>query len=144
MTHIAWILETCLKRTNSFVRFLLVGIVNTAVGLSVMFMLMNVFHVSYWFSTFIGNGTGAVVSFGLNRVFTFKSDVSLKKGGLLFTSVIILCYFASYSTSSWISKQIHTMFPVSQQDLAVFLGSCLYTATNYIGQKYIVFKPFSK
>ncbi|RFU66528.1 GtrA family protein [Bacillus sp. V59.32b] len=143
MTHLALILETCLKRTNSFVRFLLVGIINTGIGLSAIFILMNTFHVSYWFSTFIGNGAGAVISFLLNRAFTFKSDVSIKKGGLLFVSVILSCYFASYSTSSWVSERIH-ITPVSQQDLAVFLGSCIYTITNYIGQKYIVFKEFSK
>ncbi|CAH0344081.1 GtrA family protein [Bacillus sp. CECT 9360] len=144
MTHITLILETCLKRTNSFIRFLLVGVINTGVGLSAIFILMNAFHISYWFSTFLGNGAGAVISFLLNRAFTFKSDVSFKKSGLLFVSVILCCYFASYSTSSWVSERILHNIPVSQQNLSVFLGSCMYTITNYIGQKYIVFKAFSK
>jgi putative flippase GtrA len=101
---------------------------------------MDALAVNYWLSTFIGNGAGAVVSFLLNRTFTFKSGVSLKKGGVLFVAVITLCYTVSYGTSEWLSGHIYHLFPVSQQNLAVILGTCIYTITNYIGQKLIVFK----
>lgn len=74
------VLKNYLKQTNSFIRFLLVGIVNTAVGLSIMLFLMNALELSYWISTFIGNGTGAVTSFLLNRTFTFKSDIEWRRG----------------------------------------------------------------
>lgn len=139
MTHLTLILESCLKRTNPFFRFLIVGALNTLVGLSTIFILMNAFQVNYWFSTFIGNGAGAMVSFFLNRTFTFNSGVSLKKGGLLFFTVIISCYFASYSLSEWISGRIYNCFPVTKHTLAVGLGTAIYTITNYLGQKFIVF-----
>ncbi|MDQ0218874.1 GtrA family protein [Peribacillus cavernae] len=140
MTHIALLLEICLNQTNSFIRFLLVGVLNTLVGLSTIFLLMDALAVNYWLSTFIGNGAGAVISFLLNRTFTFKSGVSLKKGGVLFVAVITLCYTVSYGTSEWLSGHLYHLFPVSQQNLAVILGTCIYTVTNYIGQKLIVFK----
>jgi putative flippase GtrA len=138
MANMALILESCLKRTNSVIRFLLVGVLNTFVGLSIIFFLMNVLHVNYWLSTCFGNGAGAVVSFLLNRSFTFKSDVSMKKGGLLFAAVMIVCYVASYGASEWISGQVPVS--ASRHNFAVILGTCLYAAANYLGQKYIVFK----
>ncbi|PLT35590.1 GtrA family protein [Bacillus sp. V5-8f] len=140
MTHLNLILENCLKRTNSFTRFLLVGVLNTLVGLSLIFILLNLAGFNYWAATFIGNGTGAIVSFLLNRAFTFQSGVSFKKGGPLFFMVIISCYFSSYAISEWISSNIHSqMLPISQQHLAVALGTCIYTVSNFTGQKFIVF-----
>src|SRR6478752_1743962 len=57
----------CMK--GSFVRFLVVGLVNTGVGLSIMYVLLHIFH-HYWAATFVGNAAGAVVSYVLNRIFT--------------------------------------------------------------------------
>ncbi|RFU64732.1 GtrA family protein [Peribacillus glennii] len=139
MTNITLILEICLKRTNSFIRFLLVGVLNTIIGLSTIFILLNLAGLNYWAATFIGNGAGAIVSFLLNRAFTFKSRISLKKGGLLFFTVIISCYFVSFSLSEWISSHIYGMLPFTKQNLSVVLGTCIYTVSNYTGQKLIVF-----
>ena len=63
--------------TSSFARFLLVGLFNTLVGLSASFAFFNLLHLNYWISTFAGNTIGAVVSYTLNRTFTFRSNVSI-------------------------------------------------------------------
>ncbi|UOK56276.1 GtrA family protein [Bacillus sp. OVS6] len=60
-------------------KFILVGIMNTAAGLSAILLLLNVINVSYWLSTFLGNTIGAAVSYYLNRSFTFSSQASIKK-----------------------------------------------------------------
>lgn len=132
-----------LKQTSPFFRFLLVGVVNTIVGLSSIFILLNVFMLNYWPSTFVGNTIGATVSFFLNRRFTFNSSVSIHKGAPAFIMVIIICYFGSYSISQWCASQFdesfftHTL--LTKQNLAVLFGTCLYTVSNYLGQKYVVF-----
>ncbi|MDP4103968.1 MAG: GtrA family protein [Bacillota bacterium] len=46
---------------HSFVRFLLVGVVNTIVGLSSMYLFLHGFSFSYWVSTFLGYVIGACV-----------------------------------------------------------------------------------
>ena len=63
---------------SSFIRFLIVGVINTLVGTAVMFGLYNLAglhrwgQMGYWLST-IGNYTvGSVVSFFLNKHFTFR------------------------------------------------------------------------
>lgn len=52
MSHFTMIFETYLKRTSSFIRFLAVGVVNTMIGLTIMFLLMHAVGMSYWLSTF--------------------------------------------------------------------------------------------
>jgi putative flippase GtrA len=143
MNHYHLTLQNYLKQTNPFVRFLLVGVINTLVGLSTIFILLDL-TVSYWISTFIGNGIGAFVSFLLNRRFTFQSKISIQRGAPTFFIVILLCYAGSYSASNWLVTLITPSFfltsYLTQQDVAVLMGTCLYTMTNYLGQKYFVFK----
>lgn len=135
--------EKYLIPTNhSLVRFLLVGVVNTGIGLAIMFLLLNVVGASYWFSTFTGNAVGACVSFLLNRAFTFKSTVSFHKGLPRFIIVILLCYFSSYFLSGKMGEWIGQNFIISPEvvkNLSVLLGSVFYTICNYLGQKYLVF-----
>ncbi len=64
---------------HSFVRFLLVGIVNTIVGLSIIYVLLNGAGIGYWPATLIGNGIGAAVSYMLNRSFTFGSRTQVRR-----------------------------------------------------------------
>lgn len=127
----------------SFVRFIMVGVVNTVVGLSVMYLLLHLLGQSYWIATFVGNSIGAFVSFILNRNFTFKSQNSMSKSAVRFVIVILCCYFLSYEmgrsfvvdilkNNDFIPKNIQT-------DLSVLVGTCLYTLLNYFGQKLFVF-----
>ena len=128
---------------RSFSRFLLVGLLNTFVGLTLMFLLKNGLSWPYWLATFTGNSLGAAVSFLMNRSFTFKSKVSVQKGGPRFLAVILICYFLSYSTSRFISGLLENMEwwsdLISSDNLAILLGSGIYTISNYYGQKRFVF-----
>lgn len=132
-----------LKPTNTFLRFLLVGIINTAIGLSSMFLLLNLAGFSYWLATFTGNSIGAGASFFLNRAFTFKSNITLTAGVPKFLAVIGACYLISYSLGGWAANQIlifdWAAIQVSKDELAVVFGTVLYTAVNYFGQKLFVF-----
>jgi putative flippase GtrA len=136
-------LESFLKRTNRFTRFLLVGVVNTFTGLSVIFVLLNVFEFSYWTSTFIGNGVGALVSYLLNRTFTFNSQIDFKKGVPRFITVILLGYFLSYSLSDFLADAVYhsyiTIPFINEEEFAILLGSGFYTIANYLGQRNFVF-----
>jgi putative flippase GtrA len=143
MNFIYTTLGKYLNPTNSLFRFLLVGIVNTAFGLTIMFLLLNVFQLSYWFSTFIGNTAGACISFILNRTYTFNSNVSYMRGIPRFLVIILICYISAYFFSERIFGWISTIFFFStslEQNGAVFLGSVLYTISNYFGQKHFVFR----
>jgi putative flippase GtrA len=144
MSFIILILDKFLKpKTNSLVRFLLVGIINTCIGLGCMLFLLNVAGLSYWTSTFAGNAIGACVSFLLNKTFTFNSNVSFHSGLPRFFGLIIICYFSAYFCSEkligWIS-QFHLLSTFLEENASILVGSTLYTIANYLGQKYFVFK----
>ncbi|MEH7225798.1 GtrA family protein [Bacillus sp. JJ1566] len=125
-----------LKPTNTFIRFLLVGFINTIIGLLSIFLLLDVVGFSYWLSTFLGNSIGAAVSYVLNRRFTFASEASFGRSFPLFVTVIVACYFLCFSISKIIAGFIIVEYT---NELAVIIGTGLYTITNYLGQKYIVF-----
>lgn len=125
---------------NTFIRFILIGMLNTIIGISIIFLLLKVFKLSYLSSTFIGNSVGAAVSYYLNRNFTFKSNIENKKGILLFIFVILASYFMSYPIG------YHLLFVnvfdsnLFGEELSILLSACLYTILNYLGQKYLTFR----
>lgn len=127
----------------TFVRFILVGIINTIVGLSIMYLLLHLGGLSYWMSTFIGNSVGAIVSFLLNRSFTFKSQSSIYKSMLRFVAVILFCYVISYTFGrnlvEFMLRNSELTWSI-KTDIAVFISTGLYTVLNYFFQKFIVFK----
>ena len=127
----------------TFVRFIMVGLVNTMVGLSVMYLLLHGLGLTYCVSTFFGNSVGACVSFFLNRRFTFRSDVSVVTGLFRFIVVILICYFISYSLGKNLVQLLlnnnDTFTSKGKTDLAVLISTFLYTMLNYLSQKLFVF-----
>ncbi|NOV00162.1 GtrA family protein [Paenibacillus sp. LMG 31457] len=130
--------------SGSFIRFLLVGVFNTLVGLSASFAFFNLLHLNYWISTFAGNTIGAVVSYTLNRTFTFRSRASLGSSWWKFAIVIFSCYGLSYGSSLLLVKAAASLWPDLPADLAhntaILLGNGLYTIGNYLGHKYFTFR----
>lgn len=129
---------------GSFVRFLLVGVFNTIVGLSMIALLLHVAGIGYWASTFIGNAIGALVSYALNKRFTFRSNAKVGGSLLRFLLVTLACYGLSYSVGlyggHWLAGALPA-FPADRiHDAATLLGTGLYTITNYIGHKYFSFR----
>lgn len=133
---------------HTFIRFLMIGILNTLVGLSVMYFLLHIFQYSYWVSTFVGNCIGAIVSYFLNRKFTFKSNNTHIRSMIRFALVIGCCYFLAYYLGMRIIKDVLYFVDFHSQkltnDLAVLTGTGLYTILNFLGQKHLVFNPIYK
>ncbi|WP_319638019.1 GtrA family protein [Cytobacillus luteolus] len=121
----------------------MVGVVNTLIGLSSIFIMMHLLGINYWGSTFTGNTLGAIFSYFLNRSFTFQSKASISTSSVQFVIVIVSCYMFSYYTGDLIARHIHQaieLITLDKRDLAVFIGTGIYTITNYVGQKLIVFR----
>jgi putative flippase GtrA len=127
-----------------FFRFLLVGLLNTIIGMGLMLLLKNGLEWSYWQATFTGNTVGATVSFFLNRRFTFRSRVSIMVGASKFIFIIMTSYFVSFSLSHSLTQMLTSVTMDFQSmdldNIAILLGSSIYTITNFFGQKLFVFK----
>lgn len=130
---------------SSLIRFLIVGIINTIIGAGIMFILYNFFGLSYWLSSFFNYFFGGIVSFFLNKYYTFKNNYKSIKQVLLFIINILFCYFIGYFISK---KIIYIIFNdynnTVKENISMLLGMCLYTLLNYIGQKFIIFKNEEK
>ena len=75
-----------------FLKFCLVGVLNTLVGTAVMFGLYNLAQCSYWFSSAMNYVVGSVVSYFLNKHFTFRSSGGGWRQLLRFALNIAVCY----------------------------------------------------
>lgn len=124
-----------------FLKFMVVGVVNTVVGTAVMFVMYNVFHQSYWISSASNYVVGSILSYFLNKYFTFESKKKSLSQVLKFVLNISLCYLVAYG----IAKPAVTWMLQGQQgalrdNLAMVVGMVLFTLLNYFGQRAYVFK----
>lgn len=123
------------------IKFLIVGVVNTLFGTAIMFGLYNLAGCSYWVSSAANYVCGSILSFFLNKNFTFQNKDSLQKTLPKFVLNILLCYLLAYGiakpTALYLLKDCAVTI---QENVAMFVGMCLFTAFNYIGQRYFAFK----
>ena len=125
----------------TFLKFAIVGVANTIFGTAVMFVFYNVFHFSYWISSASNYILGSILSYFLNKYFTFKTKDKSFKSILRFVINITLCYFIAYGVAKPLVRIILVSATVSLQDNASMLvGMCLFVLLNYIGQRFFVFK----
>lgn len=126
---------------KTMVKFLLVGIVNTLIGTGTMFVLYNVFNCSYWISSAGNYIVGSVVSYFLNKYFTFQNKSRSFLGILKFIINISLCYLLAYGAAKPAIKMVLTGADTRvQENIAMLLGMCIFVVLNYMGQRYFVFK----
>lgn len=129
-----------MKIDASVPKFILVGVVNTLFGTTLMFVLYNVFHVSYWWSSAANYFFGSILSYFLNKHFTFKYKGDMTGSALRFTLNILVCYLLAYGIAKplmlWIlsgsSKSV-------QENVAMLVGMVLFTTFNYLGQRFFAF-----
>ena len=126
---------------KSVFKFLLVGVANTAVGAGTMFILYNLAHCSYWLSSAANYVVGGILSFFLNKFFTFQNQEKSVLQVALFVLNLALCYFIAYFCAK---KAVYALLASQTESVrgnaALFCGMCLYTALNYFGQRFIVFR----
>lgn len=122
------------------IKFVVVGIINTILGISLMFIFYNLLNFSYWFSTSLDYFFVSIFSFYANKYFTFKSNNTNLREKIYFIINICTCYIISYSISVKISNILLANRPIEiQENFAMALGMCICTILNYLGQRYFVF-----
>lgn len=122
-------------------KFLLVGVINTLVGSGVMFLLYNLAHCPYWPSVCANYLCGGVVSYFLNKYFTFqRKERSWSEVGR-FVLTVAVCMLLAYGLAKPAVRWALSGFDVSvQENVAMVVGMVLYTALNYLGQRFFAFK----
>lgn len=123
------------------IKFLIVGVINTVVGTAVMFTAYNVLHLSYWLSSASNYVIGSIVSYVLNKHFTFQNKEKSMKVVLKFVLNILLCYLLAYGIAKPLAMKLFIGMAVEiQENAAMFAGMVLFVGFNYIGQRYFAFR----
>ena len=127
-------------------KFLLVGVVNTLIGCGIMFLLFNLVpwsnrDVGYWVSSAANYVIGSVVSFFLNKIFTFqKKGWSWAQAGKFALSVAV-CWLIAYGAAKPLVLYLLAGQPEKiQENVAMLVGMCLYTGLNYLTQRFFALK----
>lgn len=125
----------------SMLRFLLVGVVNTLVGAGIMFLLYNLAGCSYWLSSAANYIVGGVVSYFLNKYYTFKNTERSWKQVLRFALNVAVCWLLAYGIAKPLALRLLAGFDEKlQTNAAMLAGLCLYTVLNYLGQRFFAFR----
>ena len=125
----------------SMLRFIGVGLINTAVGSAIMFGLYNWAGFSYWLSSAVNYTLTSILSYFLNRRITFRR----RGGGLIqplrFAINIAVCYLFAYSIAQpAIDFLLDTLHEKARGNISLLAGMCIFTGLNYLGQRYFVFR----
>lgn len=126
----------------TFLKFMLVGVANTIVGTAVMFFCFNVLAWSYWVSSALNYIIGSMVSYGLNKRYTFQQKGSDWHTVWKFIVNVSVCYVLAYGFAkplvTWMLSGVTTNI---QGNVALLVGMILFVGLNYIGQRFWAFSP---
>lgn len=126
---------------KKLLKFLLVGVVNTLVGTAIMFGLYNLAHCSYWVSSAANYILTSILSFFLNKYFTFQNRENSASQVLRFALNIAVCYLLAYGIAKPLCLQLLASASTAVRDnVSMFVGMCLFTGFNYLGQRFFAFK----
>lgn len=122
-------------------RFVVVGVLNTIVGTAIMFVFYNVFHFDYWISSAANYFFGSILSYFLNKYYTFSYRKKEWKSAIRFIVNIVVCYFIAYGiakpTMSWL---LSGATKAVQENIAMVFGMGLFVVLNYFGQRFYTFR----
>ena len=113
---------------NTFLKFVIVGMINTIVGITIMFVFYNLFGLSY-------------CSYILNKHFTFQNKEHGWKPLFRFTVNILTCYLLAYGIAKPCMMWLLANYSKTvQENISMLLGAGLFVIFNYLGQRFFAFK----
>ncbi|WP_235804672.1 GtrA family protein [Liquorilactobacillus capillatus] len=125
----------------TMLKFIVVGIANTVFGMAIMFIFYNLFHFNYWVSSASNYIFGSILSYFLNKYFTFQNKSKDKRIIIRFIINITLCYLIAYGIAQPVMKALFSGFPMKiQENSAMLAGTILFVGLNYLGQRFWAFK----
>ena len=126
---------------KTFMKFIMVGVINTIVGTTIMFVFYNVFHLSYWVSSASNYFFGSICSYILNKYFTFNNKEQGLQPLMRFTINILVCYLLAYGIAKPVMHWMLSGYSTTiQENVSLALGMCLFVIFNYLGQRFYTFK----
>lgn len=136
-------------------KFLLVGVLNTIVGEGLKALLLAFTALGPLPASAISTALASVMSYFLNRYFTFKYQGDNAKAVARFTLNIVVCYVLSHAIAllliyplltgaenGWFAglSLIAAEKKTVADYIATYSGSVLFVGFNYLGQRFFAFR----
>ena len=115
---------------KQFVKYSIIGVFNTLIGLGVIYIAYNTLNINYIVSNAIGYMFGLINSFIWNRKWTFRSSKSKLKSMIPFLIVFIISYIGNLS-----SVIISVDYLMIDPNIAQIFGIIVYSVLNFILNK---------
>ena len=118
----------------TFVRFLIVGAGNTAIGYGVILLLQLRFGMCALAANSLGYLVGFFVSYILNKRYTFRNRSSHRASVPAFVAAATVCYLFNL-----VVLQVAMEFLQLPATISQGIAVCAYTVSFYEVSRYVVF-----
>ncbi|MDM0081984.1 GtrA family protein [Variovorax sp. J31P179] len=116
-------------------KFAMVGVLNTALGYAVIFGCMYLFGLGAVVSNVLGYAVGLVVSYSLNRSFTFRSSGARRVEAVRFVAIFLLAYLANLGVLVLSTRRFGW-----HEGVAQVIAGVVYFGLSFVLNKYYVFR----
>ena len=134
---------------KTFLKFIVVGIINTLFGTAIMFFCFNILQMDYWVSSAMNYLCGGILSYFLNKKYTFEVKETSSKAIIRFAINLTVCYLIAYGVAQPLAYGVAKPIALYlfqgageklQGNIALVIGMGLYVLLNYVGQRFWAFK----
>ena len=131
--------RSCIEMKNRFFRYLTVGAFNTLFGYAIIFSGMYLLEMTPEMSNALGYSLALLLSFVLNRTFTFKSTGCRTQELGRFLAVFLVAYSANFVALYVLVRVLFVNAAISQ-----VLAGIFYVGFSYAMNKNFVFNASQK
>lgn len=134
------------RETLRFIKYCMVGALNTILTLCVIFLCKSIFEINPYISNAIGYVVGVINSFLWNKKWVFNSQGRTYREAIKFLVGFAICYALQFFTV-WILNQSSFgeieitlfVFTISGYGIATLIGNVVYTVANFIYNRFFTF-----
>ena len=131
-----------------FIRYCIVGAINTAITLGVIFLCHSILGMGEYISNVIGYIAGLINSFLWNRAWVFCAQGSRTRQAFRFAIGFAICYGIQLAVVFALCHTALTSYhlslisdlTLSGYAIATLIGNVTYTIANYLYNKHITFR----
>lgn len=127
-------LAISMENLPSSIRFVCVGLSNTALSLAVIWIALKIVHLSDLQANVIGYVIGILWSFVLNRSWTFRHRGRISTGFVRFALVCGTAYAANVLVLTSLASRVGSGVFWTQ-----IAGMVVYAGVSYLGSRYFAF-----
>lgn len=133
---------------KQFLKYLLVGIINTSVTLAVIWLCRSLLGMDEYLSNAVGYVAGLINSFAWNKKWVFQSNGRYIPQFCRFLIGFAVCYGLQFATVWGLIESVFSDnmvwnlvgITVSGYGISTIIGMMVYTVANYIYNRMVAFR----